>query len=139
MNNNISLYMNLRSKQIVRVLAGIGPFRCLFLIGIAAILFAGAWNQKIVYGRIFIARFAVYYFRDYCCKLYFFVGYHADCDSSAVDSSCQVSFYSSALYYTEEICCIEGCSENKYHCMRYCFFCLLWGYCTAISISVKYA
>ncbi|MCF2551415.1 hypothetical protein [Bacteroides caecigallinarum] len=31
--------MNLRSKQIVRVLAGIGPFRCLFLIGIAAILF----------------------------------------------------------------------------------------------------
>ena len=39
MNNNISLYMNLRSKQIVRVLAGIGPFRCLFLIGIAAILF----------------------------------------------------------------------------------------------------
>ena len=39
MNNNISLYMNLRSKQIVRVLAGIGPFRCLFLICIAAILF----------------------------------------------------------------------------------------------------
>ena len=37
--NNISLYMNLRSKQIVRVLTGIGPFRCLFLIGIAAILF----------------------------------------------------------------------------------------------------
>ena len=31
--------MNLRSKQIVRVLAGIGPFRCLFLICIAAILF----------------------------------------------------------------------------------------------------
>lgn len=31
--------MNLRSKQIVRVLAGIGPFRCLFLIGIATILF----------------------------------------------------------------------------------------------------
>lgn len=31
--------MNLRSKQIVRVLAGIGPFRCLFLIGIAIILF----------------------------------------------------------------------------------------------------
>lgn len=31
--------MNLRSKQIVRVLAGIGPFWCLFLIGIAAILF----------------------------------------------------------------------------------------------------
>ena len=123
--------MNLRSKQIVRVLAGIGPFRCLFLISVAVILFyaltkvtsvwvlpaffiliiwlyhngrkrqgvsvfTDAWNQKIVYGRIFIARFAVYYFRDYCCKLYFFVGYHADCDSSAVDSSCQVSFYSSA-------------------------------------------
>ena len=34
-----SKHMNLRSKQIVRVLAGIGPFRCLFLIGIAAILF----------------------------------------------------------------------------------------------------
>ena len=31
--------MNLRSKQIVRVLAGIGSFRFLFLIGIAAILF----------------------------------------------------------------------------------------------------
>lgn len=39
MNNYISLYMNLRSKQIVRVLTGIGPFRCLFLLGIAAILF----------------------------------------------------------------------------------------------------
>lgn len=39
MNNNISLYMNLRSKQIVRVLAGIGPFRCLFLISVAVILF----------------------------------------------------------------------------------------------------
>ena len=31
--------MNLRSKQIVRLLTGIGLFRCLFLIGIAAILF----------------------------------------------------------------------------------------------------
>jgi hypothetical protein len=39
MNNNISLYMNLRSKQIVRVLADIGPFRCLFLISVAVILF----------------------------------------------------------------------------------------------------
>ena len=39
MNRNILLYLNLRLKQIVRVLAGIGPFRCLFLIGIAAILF----------------------------------------------------------------------------------------------------
>lgn len=39
MNNNISIYINLRSKQIVRILVGIGPFRCLFLIGIAAILF----------------------------------------------------------------------------------------------------
>lgn len=39
MADRILLYMNLRSKQIVRVLAGIGPFRCLFLIGIAAILF----------------------------------------------------------------------------------------------------
>ena len=36
---SLLLYMNLRSKQMVRVLAGIGPFRCLFLIGIAAILF----------------------------------------------------------------------------------------------------
>ena len=39
MMESLLLYMNLRSKQIVRVLAGIGPFRCLFLIGIAAILF----------------------------------------------------------------------------------------------------
>ena len=39
MEESISLYLNLRSKQIVRVLAGIGPFRCLFLISIAAILF----------------------------------------------------------------------------------------------------
>ena len=39
MNNNISIYINLRSKQIVRILVGSGPFRCLFLIGIAAILF----------------------------------------------------------------------------------------------------
>ena len=39
MMESLLLYMNLRSKQIVRVLAGIGPFRCLFLISIAAILF----------------------------------------------------------------------------------------------------
>ena len=39
MTETLLLYMNLRSKQIVRVLAGIGPFRCLFLIGIALILF----------------------------------------------------------------------------------------------------
>ncbi|MDY3267830.1 MAG: hypothetical protein SOX26_10070 [Phocaeicola sp.] len=39
MTEGLLLYMNLRSKQIVRVFAGIGPFRCLFLIGIAAILF----------------------------------------------------------------------------------------------------
>lgn len=39
MDNNIALYLNLRSKQIVRLFAGIGPFRCLFLFGIAAILF----------------------------------------------------------------------------------------------------
>lgn len=39
MTESLLLYMNLRSKQIMRVLAGIGPFRCLFLIGIAAILF----------------------------------------------------------------------------------------------------
>lgn len=39
MVDRILLYLNLRSKQMVRVLAGIGPFRCLFLIGIAAILF----------------------------------------------------------------------------------------------------
>ena len=39
MADRILLYLNLRSKQMVRVLAGIGPFRCLFLIGIAAILF----------------------------------------------------------------------------------------------------
>ena len=30
MTETLLLYMNLRSKQIVRVLAGIGPFRCLF-------------------------------------------------------------------------------------------------------------
>ena len=39
MADRILLYMNLRSKQMVRVFTGIGPFRCLFLIGIAAILF----------------------------------------------------------------------------------------------------
>lgn len=39
MTESLLLYMNLRSKQIVRLLAGIGPFRCLFLIGIAVILF----------------------------------------------------------------------------------------------------
>ena len=39
MTESLLLYMNLRSKQIVRVLAGIGLFRCLFLIGIAAIMF----------------------------------------------------------------------------------------------------
>ena len=39
MMESLLLYMNLRSKQIVRVLADIGPFRCLLLIGIAAILF----------------------------------------------------------------------------------------------------
>ena len=39
MMESLLLYMNLRSKQIVRLFAGIGPFRCLFLIGIAAILF----------------------------------------------------------------------------------------------------
>lgn len=39
MMESLLLYMNLRSKQIVRVFVGIGPFRCLFLIGIAAILF----------------------------------------------------------------------------------------------------
>lgn len=39
MTETLLLYMNLRSKQIVRVLAGIGPFRCLFLISIAIILF----------------------------------------------------------------------------------------------------
>lgn len=38
-DESLLLYMNLRSKQIVRLFAGIGPFRCLFLIGIAAILF----------------------------------------------------------------------------------------------------
>ncbi len=39
MNNNISIYINLRSKQIVRILVGIGPFRCLFLLSMATILF----------------------------------------------------------------------------------------------------
>lgn len=39
MMESLLLYLNLRSKQIVRLFAGIGPFRCLFLIGIAAILF----------------------------------------------------------------------------------------------------
>ena len=39
MTESLLLYLNLRSKQMVRVLAGIGPFRCLFLIGIAAIMF----------------------------------------------------------------------------------------------------
>ena len=55
MNNYISLYMSLRSKQIVRVLTGIGPFRCLFLLGIAAILFyvftkvASVWVLPVCY------------------------------------------------------------------------------------------
>ena len=39
MADRILLYLNLRSKQMVRVFTGIGPFRCLFLIGVAAILF----------------------------------------------------------------------------------------------------
>ncbi len=39
MMESLLLYMNLRSKQMGRVFTGIGPFRCLFLIGIAAILF----------------------------------------------------------------------------------------------------
>lgn len=39
MADRILLYLNLRSKQMVRVFTGIEPFRCLFLIGIAAILF----------------------------------------------------------------------------------------------------
>lgn len=39
MNRNILLYLNLRLKQIVRILVNIGPFRSLFLLGIAAILF----------------------------------------------------------------------------------------------------
>ena len=39
MTDSLLLYMNLRSKQIVRLFTGIGPFRCLFLIGIAVILF----------------------------------------------------------------------------------------------------
>ena len=43
------------------------------------------------------------------------------------------------LYYTAETCCIEGCFESKYQCMRYCSFCLSWEYCITISITVKYA
>lgn len=39
MNRNILLYLNLRLKQIVRILVNIGPFRSLFLLSIAAILF----------------------------------------------------------------------------------------------------
>ena len=134
MTESLLLYMNLRSKQIVRLFAGIGPFRCLFLIGIAAILFyaftkvTSVWVlpvcyllmlwlyhnnrkdkeflslqmhgvKKIVYGRIFIARFTVYYFGDNCCKLHFFTAYHTDCGSYAVDSPCKVSFYSSAYAF----------------------------------------
>lgn len=38
MNNNISIYINLRSKQIVRILVGIGSFRCLFLLSMATML-----------------------------------------------------------------------------------------------------
>ena len=49
MTESLLLYMNLRSKQIVRVLAGIGPFRCLFLIGIAAILFYAFTKVTIVW------------------------------------------------------------------------------------------
>lgn len=39
MNRNILLYLNLRLKQIVRILVNIGPFRSLFLLSIVAILF----------------------------------------------------------------------------------------------------
>ena len=39
MTESILLYINLRSKQIVRILSGIGTFRCLFLLGLAAVLF----------------------------------------------------------------------------------------------------
>lgn len=49
MTGSLLLYLNLRSKQIVRVLAGIGPFRCLFLIGIAAILFYAFAKVKSVW------------------------------------------------------------------------------------------
>lgn len=55
MTESLLLYMNLRSKQIVRLLAGIGPFRGLFLIGIAAILFyaftkvASVWILPVCY------------------------------------------------------------------------------------------
>lgn len=49
MTESLLLYMNLRSKQIVRLLAGIGPFRCLFLIGIAAILFYAFTKVKSVW------------------------------------------------------------------------------------------
>ena len=54
-DESLLLYMNLRSKQIVRLFAGIGPFRCLFLIGIAAILFyafakvTSAWILPVCY------------------------------------------------------------------------------------------
>lgn len=36
---NLLLYLNLRLKQIVRILVNIGPFRSLFLLSIVAILF----------------------------------------------------------------------------------------------------
>lgn len=50
MTETLLLYMNLRSKQIVRVLAGIGPFRSLFLIGIAIILFYAFTEVTSVWG-----------------------------------------------------------------------------------------
>lgn len=46
MTNNILLYINLRLRQIVRILTGIGPFRCLFLLGISTILFYGFTEVK---------------------------------------------------------------------------------------------
>jgi hypothetical protein len=49
MADRILLYLNLRSKQMVRVFTGIGPFRCLFLIGIAAILFYAFAKVKSVW------------------------------------------------------------------------------------------
>lgn len=49
MADRILLYLNLRSKQMVRVFTGIGPFRCLFLIGIAAILFYAFTKVKSVW------------------------------------------------------------------------------------------
>lgn len=175
MTESLLLYMNLRSKQIVRLFAGIGPFRCLFLIGIAAILFyaftkvTSVWILPVCYllmlwlyhnsrkdkeflslqvqgiKRLFTAEYLL-------LGLPFIISGIIAANYISLPVIILIAvvmpwihpvrFHSIVLpipLLYRGICCIEGCSGNKYHCMRYCSFCLSWEYCMTISISVKYA